>query len=80
MAKAIWRDTVIAESDKTVTIEESPYFPPESLRTEYHDTEQYALGVPVERHGELPPCRSGRRAQYRRGMVLPESQPRGGAK
>ncbi len=31
MAKAIWKDTVIAESDKTIKVEGNHYFPPESL-------------------------------------------------
>lgn len=33
--KAIWKDAVVAESDKTVVIEGNHYFPPESIRTEY---------------------------------------------
>lgn len=30
--KAIWNDTVIAESDKTVVVEGNHYFPPESIK------------------------------------------------
>lgn len=33
--RAIWQDTVIAESDQTIVIEGNHYFPPESLRREY---------------------------------------------
>ena len=33
--KAIWRDTVIAESQKTILLEGNHYFPPESLVQEY---------------------------------------------
>lgn len=33
--KAIWNNTVIAESNDTVVIENNHYFPPESLKTEY---------------------------------------------
>ena len=33
--KAIWKDTVIAESDKTIEIEGYDYFPPDSVRREY---------------------------------------------
>ena len=33
--KAIWNDTVIAESDDTVVIENNHYFPPESLKKEF---------------------------------------------
>lgn len=33
--KAIWRDAVIAESDRTVVVEGNHYFPPESVRPEH---------------------------------------------
>jgi uncharacterized protein (DUF427 family) len=33
--KAIWNGEVIAESDKTIEIEETQYFPPSSLKKEY---------------------------------------------
>ena len=33
--KAIWNDKVLAESDKTVVVENNHYFPPESLHKEY---------------------------------------------
>ncbi len=33
--KAIWNNTVIAESDDTVVIENNHYFPPKSVKKEY---------------------------------------------
>lgn len=33
--KATWNGAVIAESDKTIVIENNHYFPPESLNREY---------------------------------------------
>ena len=33
--KATWEGTVIAESDKTVVVENNHYFPPESIKKEY---------------------------------------------
>ncbi len=33
--KAIWHDTVLAESDDTVVVEGNHYFPPTSLRREH---------------------------------------------
>lgn len=33
--KAIWNDTVIAESDATVVVEGNHYFPPDSIRREF---------------------------------------------
>jgi uncharacterized protein (DUF427 family) len=35
MAKAMWNDQVIAESDHTVVVEGNHYFPPESVKAEY---------------------------------------------
>jgi uncharacterized protein (DUF427 family) len=34
MAKAIWNDTVVAQSDRTVEVEGYPYFPRASVRLE----------------------------------------------
>jgi len=33
--KAIWNDTVIAESDETIVIEGNHYFPPQTINKEY---------------------------------------------
>ena len=35
MAKAIWEGTVLAESNKTIEIEDNQYFPPEAIKKEY---------------------------------------------
>jgi uncharacterized protein (DUF427 family) len=35
MARAIWNNTVLAESDQTVVVEGNQYFPPDSIRREY---------------------------------------------
>lgn len=35
MPKAIWENTVIAESDDTVEVEGNQYFPPDSLSKQY---------------------------------------------
>ena len=38
--KAVWNDTVIAESDDTVVVEGNHYFPTDSIKSEYfHKTE-----------------------------------------
>ena len=38
--KAVWNDTVIAESDDTVVVEGNHYFPSSSIKNEYfHKTE-----------------------------------------
>ena len=33
--KAVWKETVLAESDKTVVVERNHYFPHESVKTEF---------------------------------------------
>ena len=35
--KAIWNDTIVAESDNTIIVEGNHYFPPESLKHEYFE-------------------------------------------
>jgi uncharacterized protein (DUF427 family) len=35
MAKAIWENAVLAESDRTVEVEGNQYFPPDAIKTEY---------------------------------------------
>jgi len=35
MAKAIWENAVLAESDRTIEIEGNQYFPPDAVKTEY---------------------------------------------
>ena len=35
MAKAIWNNTVIAESNNTESVEGNVYFPPDSIKREY---------------------------------------------
>jgi uncharacterized protein (DUF427 family) len=35
MARAIWSNVVLAESDKTLVVEGNHYFPPDSLRHEH---------------------------------------------
>ena len=34
-ARAIWNDTVLAESDETIIVEGNHYFPPDSVRREF---------------------------------------------
>ena len=35
MPRAIWNNTVLAESDKCVVVEGNQYFPPDSIKSEY---------------------------------------------
>jgi len=44
--KAIWKDTVIAQSDETVIIEGNHYFPPDSIKDEFFkDSAQHSVCV-----------------------------------
>lgn len=33
--KAVWRNSVLAESDRTIVVEGNHYFPPDSIKKEY---------------------------------------------
>lgn len=44
--KAIWGNQIIAESDKTIEIEDNQYFPPDSIKKEYF--------LPSDRHSTCP--------------------------
>jgi uncharacterized protein (DUF427 family) len=35
MAKAIWEGVTLAESNKTIEVEDNQYFPPDAIKTEY---------------------------------------------
>jgi len=42
--KAIWKDTVVAESDDTVVVEGNHYFPPEAVRSELlRETDRHSV-------------------------------------
>lgn len=46
MAKAVWNDVVIAESNKYESVEGNVYFPPESIKKEYFIPSQKRTGCP----------------------------------
>ena len=35
MTKAVWNDTVLAESDRCVVVEGNSYFPPDAIKSEF---------------------------------------------
>lgn len=39
--RAIWNDEVLAESDKTIIVENNHYFPPESINKEFFKTSNF---------------------------------------
>lgn len=40
MTKAVWNDTVLAESDRCVVVEGNPYFPPDTIKQEFFKPSQ----------------------------------------
>ena len=44
--KAIWQDTVIAESDDTVVVEGNHYFPRDSINPEYYSDSDHSTYCP----------------------------------
>lgn len=46
MAKAIWEDTVLADSDQTIEVEGNQYFPPTSVRREHLKPSQHHTVCP----------------------------------
>ncbi|UCG73710.1 MAG: DUF427 domain-containing protein [Chromatiales bacterium] len=44
--KAVWKDTVIAESDDTVVVEGNHYFPVDSLQTEFIESSDKTTKCP----------------------------------
>lgn len=46
MPRAVWKDTVIAESDHTEVVEGNHYFPPDSVNLEYLQESSTRSGCP----------------------------------
>ncbi len=44
--KAIWKDTVIAESDETIIVEGNHYFPPKSIKQDVFQSNNYHTTCP----------------------------------
>lgn len=44
--KAIWQDTVLAESDNTVVVESNHYFPRDSVKEEYFEESKSTTHCP----------------------------------
>lgn len=52
--KALWKDTVLAESDETIVVEGNHYFPPDSVHLEFFE--------PTQTHSTCP--RKGEASYY----------------
>ena len=77
MPKAIWNDTVIAESDDTVIVEGNHYFPADSVRQDLlQDSDRHTV-CPWKGTASYYDVVVGRRDQRGRRLVLPRDQARG---
>ena len=55
MARAIWNDTVVAESDDTVVVEGNHYFPADAVRAETCDACKSYLKIVYQEKGPVDP-------------------------
>jgi uncharacterized protein (DUF427 family) len=46
MTKAVWKDTVLAESENTIIVEGNHYFPPADVKNEYLSESNYRTTCP----------------------------------
>jgi uncharacterized protein (DUF427 family) len=46
MAKAIWENTVLAESDRTVEVEGNQYFPPDAINKQFFKPNDHHTACP----------------------------------
>ena len=74
MVTATWNDSVIAESDDTVVVENNHYFPLDAVAPGTSDPERDDQPLPMERDGELLFGDRGRQDQCRRRVVLCRTQ------
>ena len=56
MAKAIWNNAVIAESDHTEIVDGNHYFPPEAIDRQYFRDNSKTTGLWLERDGSILRC------------------------
>jgi len=50
--KAIWNDTVIAQSDDTIVIEGNHYFPPQDVKDQYLKSSEKTYTCPWKGHAD----------------------------
>ena len=46
MAKAIWENTVLAESDRTIEVEGNQYFPPDAINRQFFKPNDHHTACP----------------------------------
>ena len=46
MAKAMWENTVVAESNQTIEVEGNQYFPPDAIKSEFFKSSEHHTVCP----------------------------------
>lgn len=73
--KAVFADTVIAESDATVVIENNHYFPPDSVRTELLHANGDTYECPWKGHADYYDVIVGDHVARGAAWMYPEPKP-----
>ena len=74
--KAVWNETVVAESDATIVIEGNHYFPPDSIDSRFFEASDKRSFCPWKGEASYYDVVVGRHAQRRCCVVLPGTQRR----
>ncbi len=73
--RAIWKNTVLAESENTVIVEGNHYFPPESLKMEYFQPSEETYTCPWKGDAKYYNVVVGGELNPSAAWVYPEPKP-----
>jgi uncharacterized protein (DUF427 family) len=73
--KAVWKNTILAESDDTVVVEGNHYFPPESLRRELFVDSNHATHCPWKGDASYRSVRVGDDLNENAAWFYPDPKP-----
>ncbi len=76
MPRAIWHDTVIADSPDTVVVEGNHYFPPESVDREHVTTSEHHTVCPWKGTASYLTVRVGEEESPDAAWYYPEPKPK----
>ena len=76
MPRAIWNDTVLAESDDTVVVEGNHYFPRESIRREHFEASAKTSWCPWKGTASYFTVKTGDAANRDAAWYYPEPKPK----
>jgi uncharacterized protein (DUF427 family) len=70
--KAIWQDTLLAESDKTIVVEGNHYFPPDSIKREFFQSSETHSTCPWKGLASYYHIRVGEKSNQDAAWYYPE--------